>query len=107
MWQIISGYLHNNILNGGLSDMIITEKNEVYSFAMVPQYARLLLNSNAILPVIILDGTFQSSIYRGSLIIVMVVSSKGTNIPIGWSWGPSENEETIRIVLNIIKDNNI
>ena len=87
--------------------MIITENNEVYSFAMVPQYARLLLNSNAILPVIILDGTFQSSIYRGSLIIVMVVSSNKTNIPIGWSWGPSENEETIRIVLNIIKDNNI
>ena len=106
LWQIIPGYLHNNILNGGLSDMIITENNEVYSFAMVPQYARLLLNSNAILPVIILDGTFQSSIYRGSLIIVMVVSSNRTNIPIGWSWGPSENEETIRIVLNLIKDIN-
>lgn len=106
LWQIIPGYLHNNILNGGLSDMIITENNEVYSFAMVPQYAKLLLKSNAILPVIIIDGTFQSSIYRGSLVIVMIVSSNRTNIPIGWSWGPSENEETIRIVLNLIKDIN-
>ena len=105
-WQMIPNYLENNIQNGGLSDMIITEDNEIYSFAMLPQYARLLLSSNAILPVIILDGTFQCSIYRGTLIIVMIVSSNRTNIPIGWSWGPSENEESIKLILDLIKNVN-
>ena len=105
-WQVIPSYLQNNIINGGLSDMKITEDNEVYSFAMVPQYGKLLLASNAILPVIILDGTFQCSVYRGTMIIVMVVSSNRTNIPIGWSWGPSESEESIKIILKLIKEVN-
>lgn len=55
------------------------------------------------LPVIILDGTFQSSIYRGTLFIAMTVSSKRSNIPLAWSWGASENEEVVLLVLNLIK----
>lgn len=105
-WRTIPSFLRNNIINGGLSDILITEKNEIYAFAMIPQYATLLLKSNAILPVIILDGTFQSSIFRGVLIIVMCVSSNRTNIPLGWAWGPEEDEETVKLILNLIKETN-
>lgn len=66
--------------------MLVKNNNEVFSFAKVPQYAKLLLLSNTILPVIIIDGTFQSSIYHGSLIIMLTVSSNRTNIPLGWLW---------------------
>lgn len=81
--------------------MNVTDNNEVYSFDMRPQYAKLLLSSNAILPVIIIDGTFQSSIYCGTLIII---SSNKTNIPLGWSWGPSENADSIKLILKLIKE---
>lgn len=69
---------------------------------MIPNYAKLLLCSNAVLPVLIVDGTFQSSIYRGAIIIVMVVSSNCTNIPVGWAWSPSENADTIELILKLI-----
>lgn len=81
-WKILPSYLQNNILNGGLSDLHVTDFNEVYCFAMIPHYGKLLLNSDSILPVLIIDGTFQSSVYRGTIIIVMIVSSNRTNIPI-------------------------
>ena len=71
---------------------------------MLLQYAKLSLSSNAILPVIIIDGTFQSSIYRGSLSIIMTVSSNRTNIPLCWSWGPSEITDSIKLILNLIKE---
>ena len=103
-WLTIPSYLKNNIKNGGLSDLNITENKEIHSFAMLPQYAVLLLKSNAILPVIIIDGTFQSSIYRGTLVIVMIVSSNRTNIPIGWAWGPNEDADTVKLILKLIKE---
>lgn len=59
-----------------------------------------------ILPEIILNGTFQRSVYRGTMIIAMIVSSNRTNIPIGWSWGPSESEESIKIILKLITEVN-
>ena len=102
-WQTIQSYLKNNILNGGLSDMYLTNNNEIHSFAMVPQYSVLLLRSKAILPVLIIDGTFQSSVHRGTMIIVMAVSSNRTNIPLGWSWGPTECEDCIKLILELIK----
>lgn len=86
--------------------MKITDKNEVFIFAMLPHYSKLLLSSKAILPVIIIDGTFQCSAYGGTLIIAMIVSSNRTNIPIAWSWSPSENEESIIMLLNLIKNVN-
>ena len=106
LWKSIPSYLRNNILNGGLSDLRITTLNEIHSFAMLPHYAKLLLSSQAILPVIIIDGTFQSSVFRGTMIIVMIVSSNRTNIPIGWAWGPSEDEETITLILELVKEVN-
>lgn len=94
-WLTIPSYLKNNIKNGGLSDLNITENNEIHSLAMLPQYAVLLLKSKAILPVIIIDGT---------LVIVMIVSSNRTNIPIGWAWGPNEDADTVRLILKLIKE---
>ena len=105
-WKIIPSYLRNNIINGGLSELYVTESNEIFSFAMVPHYAKLLLQSNAVLSVLVIDGTFQCSIYRGTIIIVMVVSSNRTNIPVGWAWGPGENERTISMILKLIKQVN-
>lgn len=81
--------------------MHVTDNNEVYSFDMRPQYAKLLLSSNPILPVIVIDGTFQSSIYRETLIII---SSNWTNLPLGLSWGPSEITDSIKLILKLIKE---
>lgn len=86
--------------------MRVTDKNEVFIFAMLPHYSKLLLSSKAILPIIIIDSTFQCSAYGGILIIAMIVSSNRTNIPIAWLWSPSENEESFIMLLSLIKDVN-
>ena len=55
-------------------------------------------------PILIVDGTFQPSKYRGTMIIVMVISSHRTNIQIAWGLSLSENSELIRMILNLIKE---
>lgn len=61
---------------------------------------------DAILPVLIIDGTFQNSLVRGAKIIAMIVSSNRTNIPVSWAWSPEENSKTIEMLLNLIKEIN-
>lgn len=111
-WQLIPSYLAENIENGGYSDLYFYETNEegrqkkeVASFAFLPHYAVSLLKpeSKAILPVLIIDGTFQCSSVRGVFMIVMAVSSNRTNIPLGWAFGPKEDKATTRMILNLIR----
>lgn len=111
LWQLIPAYLEQNIRNGGKSTLSYPKRKngekdvkKVPSFAYLPHYAVLLLKSKAILPVLIIDGTFQCSPIRGVMIIVMTVSSNRTNIPLGWAFGPSENQFTISLILELIKE---
>lgn len=80
------------------------ENNRIADIVQLLQYAKLFLRSDAILAVLIADGTFQSCIYRSAMIIVMVISRNKTNIPIAWGWSLSENSKIISIALNLIKE---
>ena len=67
----IPRFLDNNEF--GLSPRKQDENNQITAIAQYPQYAKLLLRSDAILPVLIADVTFQSSIYRGTIIIIIII----------------------------------
>ena len=83
-WRRTPSFLDNNERNRALSSSKQDENNQITEIAQQSQYAKLLLRSDAILPILIADGTFQSSIYRSTMIIVMVISSNRTNIQIAW-----------------------
>ena len=102
-WQKIPEYLENNIQNGGLSKLAVNKNNEIIGIGIVPNYGKLLLSSDAILPILIIDGTFQCAISRGVIIIVMTVSGNRTNIPLAWGWAPTENAEIIKMILELVK----
>ena len=104
-WELIPSYLAKNSINGGKSEMIYIDNTlKITCFAMIPQFGVQLLKSNVIQPLLIIDGIFQSSCGRGTIMIISSMSGNRTILPIGWAWGPSENENTVQIILEMISN---
>lgn len=56
---------------------------------------KTLIAIDAILPILFADGTFQSPIYRSTMIFVIVISKNRTNIQIAWGWLLSQNSKIL------------
>ena len=104
-WEMIPSYLEMNMANGGISSLLYeNDSQNVVSFAMIPQYGVLLLKSECILPVLLVDGIFQCGIARGTLIIVSSISGNRTSLPIAWAWAASENSDCVSQIFEMIKE---
>lgn len=56
IWKMLSEFLEKNEGNGGFSRFVLNDSDDIIGAAMLPHNARLLLQSNAMFPVVLIDG---------------------------------------------------
>lgn len=106
LWKQFPQYLERNVKNGGFSRLVINDSEEIIAAGMLPDYARLLLQSHAMIPIVLIDDTFECGACRGNIIIAMTISGNRTNIPLAWAWGPKDNNDAYSLVLSLLRQAN-
>lgn len=69
---------------------------------MLPPYTKTFIQSSIFFPVIFADGTFQTAIGKGVLLIIAPLTGNRSAIPLCWAWALSENKMACSKLYNMI-----
>lgn len=85
---------------GGNGFIKYDKSNKIKYVGMIPEYARLFIESDADFGLFMADGTFLSF---GVLIIIASITGNHDALPVGWVWSQTEEKVPIMLILDLLK----